>query len=341
MMDSGVVNTEGAVAADVTPRGRRRTEGPVAALARLLAALPAEERRHGSARVLVRSGRVAVPPALARAIVAEKSALTRAIDPRHVVALRAAMAEGRWLADASVVQLHYADEPREHLFVVDGAHRLAAIAGGKAPVEVAIVARRFAGADLAADMASYDAANAQKAQSLAARAKTIARRTAPPDWAEAEKTDKAAVKGATRYGLLVVAKYDFAAKTTARTLAMAKVMDAAYAGFPATRELTRLLGDKVGPVPALLASESVLAFLTLATLEGLDAEGFVAAALQPGAIQRELAKVAGRKGLARAIDQVQAVAAALLWRAGMSETDVLRAVYQDRAAKVGGMLVKF
>lgn len=341
MIDAGFARTE-AVNEDATaPRRTRRSDGPVAALAKLVAALPGEERRHGGARVEVRSGRVAVPPALARAIIAEKAALTRAIDGRHVAALRQSMQDGRWMADASVIQIHMATDPRDHLFIVDGAHRLAAIAGGTTSVEVAIIVRRFSGADLAADMASYDAANAQKAQSLTARAKTIARRVAPPEWVEAEKTDIPAIKGATRYGLVVAARNDFAAKTAARTLAMARVMEVAFEGFARTRALTTLLRDKVGPVPALLASESVLAFLTLAAREGHDAEGFVAAALVPGAIQRELAKVAGRKGATRPSEQVQAVAAALLWRSGAHENEVLRAVYQDRAVKIGEVIVRF
>jgi hypothetical protein len=341
MMDAAFARTEVTREEATAPPKPKRSVGPVAALAKLVAALPVEERCHGGARIEVHSGRVAMSPTLARAIVSERTALTRAIDGRHVAALRQSMQDGRWMADASVVQIHIATDPRDHLFVVDGAHRLAAIAGGTASVEVAIVVRRFSGADLAADMASYDAANAQKAQSLTARAKTIARRVAPPEWAEAEKTDVPAIKGATRYGLVVAAKNDFAAKTAARTLAMAKVMDVAFEDFARTRALTKLLRDKVGPVPALLASESVLAFLTLAAREGLDAEGFVAAALSPGAIRRELAKVASRKGVTRANEQVQAVAAALLWRSGANESDVLRAVYQDRAAKIGDVTVKF
>jgi hypothetical protein len=87
----------------------------------------------------------------------------------------------------------------------------------------------------------------------------------------------------------------------------------------------------------------VIALLILAERGGLDAEAFVVEAMKPGPIQRELAKVAGRKhaGGSGAIIEVQAVAAALLWKAGRSEAEALRAVYQDRVTEIGGVRVSF
>lgn len=309
----------------------------------LVADLPRTRAKQDGDLVETYSGIVAVPPRLARSILARKTALTRAIDAKHVSALRQTMAEGRWIADTSVIQLHVASAPEAHLFVVDGAHRLAAIAQGKAPFSIMLVVRHFATADRARDVETYDAVNAQKAQSLAARAKTIARRTAPDGWAEAEVDDKPAIRGAVRYGTLVQQGHRFAARKPARNLPMTKVMDAAFEVFPHTRHLSLLVREGGGPAAKLLASDGVMAFLALAAKEGLDAAGFVRAALETGPIQRELVKVGVRKspGASHALLEIQAVAAALLWRSGIPETEALRSVYQDRRVDVGDVTVTF
>lgn len=321
----------------------RALQTTVADVTALVADLPGAQRKHKGTPVTVRSGVVAVPPKLAKAILAQKSALTRSIDSQHVAALREAMSGGRWVEDSSVIQLHVADGADPHLFVVDGAHRLAAIAGGRKAVPTLVVVRQFPSVNRDADVESYDATNAQKAQSLTARAKTIARRTAPEGWADAEKADKPAIRGAVRYGTLVQQGYKFGARRAARNLPMGRVMEAAFEVFPIATKLSAAARAGQGPVPRLLAADAVIALLILAERGGLDAEAFVAEAIKPGPIQRELAKVAGRKhaGGSGAIIEVQAVAAALLWKAGRSEAEALRAVYQDRVAEIGGVRVSF
>jgi hypothetical protein len=305
--------------------------------------LPAQKRRHKGAAVEVRSGVVSIAPALAKAILSHKGALTRAIDMKHAGGLREQMVGGHWVEDSSVIQIHAATKPSPHLFVVDGAHRLAAISGHLGPLRTMVVVRRFESANTDADVASYDAANSQKAQSLQARAKTIARRAAPDGWTQAEANDKASIRGSVRYGTLVQQGYRFGARAPARNLPMTKVMDAAFDIFPAVRKLVADIGAPQTPVARLLTSDAILALLALAARAGFDVDGFVQAALTGGPIQRELAKIAAQKngGGSGAIIDVQAVAAALLWKSGRAEGEALRAIYQDRETMFGDVKVRF
>jgi hypothetical protein len=247
------------------------------------------------------------------------------------------------MEDSSVIQIHVATKPDPHVFIVDGSHRLAAMSALKEAPPILLVLRHFETADKMADVAGYDAANSQKAQSLTARARTIARRTAPEGWKEAEDTDRTSVRGAIRYGTLVQQGYRFGARAPARNLPMTRVMDAAFEAFPRVQALVRQIGPASTPPARLLASDAVLALLALADLEGLNVSRFVTDALANGPINRELAKVAGRKqgGGSGAIVEVQAVAAALLWKSGLSEGEALRAVYQDRQVEIGNRMVKF
>jgi hypothetical protein len=305
--------------------------------------LPATRRKTKAGRVETRRGVVTIPPDLAKTLVTMPSALTRGIDAKHVSALRETMRAGDWMEDSSVIQIHVATKPEPHVFIVDGSHRLAAMAGLKDTPPVLLVLRQFETADNMADVAGYDAANSQKAQSLTARAKTIARRTAPAGWEEAEVHDKTSVRGAIRYGTLVQQGYRFGARAPARNLPMTRVMDAAFEAFPRVQALVRQIGTPANPASKLLASDAVLALLALADLEGLHVARFLTDALANGPVQRELAKVAGRKpgGGSGAIVEVQAVAAALLWKSGLSEGEALRAVYQDRQVEIGNRVVKF
>jgi hypothetical protein len=309
----------------------------------LSADLPATRRKTKLGRAESRRGVVAMPPDAARAMVGTPAALTRAIDARHVSALRETMSVGAWIEDSSVIQIHVVSGDQPHLFIVDGAHRLAAIGGLRTPLPVLVVLRVFDRPDLAADVGGYDAANSQKAQSISARARTIARRAAPDGWKDAEANDKASIRGAVRYGTLVQQGYRFGARAPARNLPMTRVMDAAFDVFGRVRGLVAAIGTPSSPVARLLASDAVLALLALAGSEGLNAEAFVREALATGPVNRELAKVAGRKhaGGSGAVIEVQAVAAGLLWRAGLSEGEALRAVYQDRQVDIGTRTVRF